>query len=84
MRSREINGGVNKLKITSAENDVKNWQFLGITEQHQLRVSMISFNQKFLILITAKPLHGWTTILRVVTVSLTAAVDIKLVFSPSV
>lgn len=62
VRSPDISGAVNNLKTISAVNDVINWQFLGITKQHQLRVSRISFN--LLILLTTKPLHGWTIILK--------------------
>lgn len=79
-----INGGVNNLKITSAVRDVINWQIFQITEQHQFRVSTISFNQMLLTLITAKLLHGWAFILRVVTDSLTAVFEIKILPSLSV
>jgi len=57
MRSPNSNSGVNNLKITSEVNHVINCQLLGITKQYKLRVSMSSFNQRLLILITAKPLH---------------------------
>lgn len=74
-----INGGVNNLrKMTSVVNDVINWQILGLAEQHQLRFSMIHFNQMLPILIAAKSLHGWTIMLSIVTVSVTAVVVTKI------
>lgn len=71
-------------KMTSVVNDVINWQILGLAEQHQLRFSMISFNQMLPILIAAKSLHGWTIMLSIVIVSVAAVVVTKIQPSLSV
>lgn len=64
--------------MTSAVSDVINWQILELVEQHQLRFSMIRFNQMLPILTAAKSLHGWTMMLSVMIISVTPIVDIKM------
>lgn len=63
--------------MTSAVSDVMNWQILELAEQHQLKFSMIYFNQMLPILTAAKSLRGWTMMLSVM-INVTPIVDIKM------
>lgn len=64
--------------MTSAVSDVMNWQILELAEQHQLKFSMIYFNQMLPILTAAKSLRGWTMMLSVMIINVTPIVDIKM------